>query len=194
MIAVRKRWVMECKEKDYFAALYDVARVINASLDPCRVLEEIVKTLTKAMDVKACSLRLLDSRRNNLLLGAVCGLSAGCMCEGPISVQESGLDQEVLKGKIIHVKDVRADKDLKGRAKAEGVESVVAVPLIVEDKVIGVLKLYAATSLEFSEQEMKFIEAVANLSAMALENARLHDALQTNYDLMIAHEYRIDDN
>ena len=185
---------MKGKEKDYFAALYDVARVINGSLDPCRVLEEIVKTLTKAMDVKACSLRLLDARRNHLLFGAVCGLSAGCMCEGPISVQESGLDQEVLKGKIIHLEDVRADKDLKGRAKSEGVESVVAVPLIVEDKIIGVLKFYAATSLEFSEQDMKFIEAVANLSAMALENARLHDALHTDYELMVAHKYRLDDN
>ena len=185
---------MECKEKDYFAALYDVARVINSSLDPCRVLEEIVKTLIKAMDVKACSLRLLDARRNHLLFGAVCGLSAGCMCEGPISVQESGLDQEVLKGKVIHLEDVRTDTDLKGRAKSEGVESVVAAPLMVGNKVTGVLKFYAATTLEFGEQDMKFIEAVANLSAIALENARLHEALQTDYDLMIAHEYRLDDN
>ncbi len=41
---------------------------------------------------------------------------------------------------------------------------------------------------------MKFMEAVANLSAIALENARLHQALQRDYDLLIEHKYRIDDN
>jgi GAF domain-containing protein len=185
---------MECKEKDYFAALYDVARFVNSTLDPCQVLEKIVKTLTKAMDVKACSLRLLDARRDKLLFGAVCGLSAGCMCEDPVSVQESGLDQEVLKGKIIHLKDVETDTDLKGRVKSEGVASVLAAPLMVGDKAIGVVKFYSSTTLELGKQDMRFIEAVANLSAMALENARLHQALQTNHDLVVAHMYRLDDN
>jgi transcriptional regulator with GAF, ATPase, and Fis domain len=185
---------MECKEKDYFVALYDVARVINASLDPCRVVEEIARSATKAMDVKACSVRLIDSRRNNLLFGAVCGLSKGCICEGPVPVQESGLDREVLKGKIIHLKDVQTDTDFEGRAKAEGVQSVLAVPLMAGRKTIGVLKFYAAAAPQFGKQEMKFVEAVANLSAIALENAKLHEALQTKCDLMVAHKYRLDDN
>ena len=38
------------------------------------------------------------------------------------------------------------------------------------------------------------MESVANLSALALENARLHQALKTNYELLIAHKYRLDDN
>jgi hypothetical protein len=29
---------------------------------------------------------------------------------------------------------------------------------------------------------------------MALENARYHQALQTNFDLLVAHKYRLDDN
>jgi GAF domain-containing protein len=185
---------MECKEKDYFAALYDVARVINASLDPCQVLEQIVRSMAEAMHVKACSLRLLDSRRNQLLLGAIHGLSEGCICKGPILVKDSEPDREVLKGKVIHLKDVRTDKDFQDRAKVEGVQSVLAVPLTVGDKAIGVLKFYTTRTREFDDQEIKFIEAVANLSAIALENARLHEALKTDYDLMVAHKYRLDDN
>jgi GAF domain-containing protein len=41
---------------------------------------------------------------------------------------------------------------------------------------------------------MKFLEAAASLSALALENARLHEALKRDYDLLIQHEYRLDDN
>jgi signal transduction protein with GAF and PtsI domain len=61
-----RRWGMKGKEMDYFVALYDVARVINASLEPSRVLEEIVRCVAQAMRVKACSIRLLDSREKGL--------------------------------------------------------------------------------------------------------------------------------
>jgi len=185
---------MKCKEKDYFAALYDVARLINASLDPCRVLEEVVRSLTKALDVKACSVKLLDTRRQMLRLGAVHGLSEGCICKDPILVKESQADRKALKGKTIHLKDARSDKDLQPEAEAEGVESALAVPLMVGNKAIGVLRFYTTRAREFGEQEMKFIEAVASLSAIALENAMLHDALQTDHDLTMAHKYRLDDN
>ncbi|MDO9585827.1 MAG: hypothetical protein Q7I93_05005 [Syntrophales bacterium] len=47
---------------------------------------------------------------------------------------------------------------------------------------------------KFSDQEIRFLEAVANLSAIALDNARLHQKLQADCDLMAAHKYRIDDN
>ncbi len=65
---------------------------------------------------------------------------------------------------------------------------------MVENKAIGVLRVYSAEEREFDKDEMKFMEAVANLSAIALENARLHQALQRDYDLLIEHKYRIDDN
>jgi signal transduction protein with GAF and PtsI domain len=53
---------MTIKEKDYFTALYEVAKVINASLEPSEVLEKIACCVTEAMVVKACSIRLLDAR------------------------------------------------------------------------------------------------------------------------------------
>ena len=61
-------------------------------------------------------------------------------------------------------------------------------------KAIGVLRAYSEEEREFNEKEIKFLEAVANLSAIALENARLHQALRRDYDLMVEHKYRLDDN
>jgi len=52
---------MADKKKDYFSALYKVAKVVNASLTPSRVMEEIVSCVADTMKVKASSLRLLDS-------------------------------------------------------------------------------------------------------------------------------------
>lgn len=187
---------MSDKDMDYFHALYDVARVINASLDPSRVLDEIVQCVAKAMRVKACSLRLLDSREKKLIMGAAYGLSETYLHKGPILVKESGLDQQALKGKTVCLKDARTDKNFQygAKAAAEGVRSVLVVPLMLEKKAVGVLRVYADKIREFSEKEILFLEAVANLSAIALDNARLHKTLQIRCDLMVAHKYRIDDN
>lgn len=184
------------EERDYFGALYEVAKVINASLEPSSVLEEIVRCVAGAMKVKACSLRLLESRKKRLLMGAAYGLSEGYIRKGPVLVEESGLDQKALKGEVIWLENAQTDKDFQygEKAKAEGIKSVLVVPLRFGEKFIGVLRVYSSEIREFDEDETKFLQAVANLSAISLENARLHQALQTDYDLLVAHKYRLDDN
>jgi signal transduction protein with GAF and PtsI domain len=191
-----RRWRMKENEKDYFVALYDVAKVINASLEPSKVMDKIVHCVVHAIHVKASSIRLLDSRKKKLVLGASYGLSESYLHKGPIMVEESGLDRNALKGETIFVKDAHTSKDFQygAKAKAEGIKSVLVVPLMTEEKAIGVLRVYADRIREFKDREIKFLEAVANLSAIALDNARLHKRLQNDRDLMVAHKYRVDDN
>jgi signal transduction protein with GAF and PtsI domain len=187
---------MKGKDVDYFVALYDVAKVINASLDPSKVLEKIVQSVVKAMGVKAGSIRLLDSRERLLVLGAASGLSKRYVHKGPILIAESGLDRKVLKGKTIWIENVQTAKDFQygEKAKAEGIKSVLVVPLLLEKKAIGVLRVYTDRVRKFRNEEIKFLKAVANLSAIALDKARMHETLQTRCDLMTEHKYRIDDN
>ena len=187
---------MKGKGEDYFTALYEVARVINASLETNKVLDKIVRCVAQAMKVKGSSLRLLDSEGNKLLWGASHGLSKGYIRKGTVLVKESGLDRKALKGRSVYLKNAQTDKLFQygAQAKTEGIKSVLVVPLIIEKKAIGVLRVYADKIRTFDEREIKFLEAAANLSAIALENARLHQALQMDYDLLVAHKYRLDDN
>jgi transcriptional regulator with GAF, ATPase, and Fis domain len=185
---------MKCKEKDYFVALYEVARGITSSLDPCQVLEKTVKSLTKVLDVKACSVKILDTRKDMLRLGAFHGLPEGCICKDPVLVKESQADRRVLKGGILHLEDARSDKDLRPGGDLGEIGSLLAVPLTVGNRAVGILKLYTTRAREFDEQETRFIEAAASLGAIALENALLHETLQTDYDITVAHKYRLDDN
>ncbi len=187
---------MKEKEVDYFTALYNVARVINASLDTSEVLSEIVHRVAESMQVKACSLRLLDSKKKCLLLGAYYGLSDAYLRKGPVLIKESGLDQTAISGESIWIKDAQTDDrfQYKDRAKAEGIKSVYVQPLRVGKKVIGVLRVYSDTIREFDQKETAFLEAVTHLSAIALDNARLHQALKTDFDLLAAAKYRLDDN
>lgn len=187
---------MADKEKNYFEALYQVARVVNSSLDPAKVLEEIVTGVSQAMGTKACAIRLLDPRRKELVMGASHGLSEGYLRKGKVLVDKSGLDQQALKGGPVCIVDAQNDPSFQygERAQTEGIRSICVVPLKVGQRSIGVLRVYSETKRAWSEQEERFLEAAANLSAIALENARLHRALETDYNLLVAHKYRLDDN
>src|SRR4030042_3633159 len=152
---------MKGKDVDYFAALYDVARVINASLEPLKVLEKIVQCVVRAMGVKASSIRLLDSRERMLVMGAASGLSKGYVCKGPILIGESGLDRKVLKGRTVWLKDARTSKDFQygAMAQAEGSKSVLVVPLMLEKKAIGVLRVYVGGVRKFRDEAPKLLQA-----------------------------------
>lgn len=184
---------MANKEKDYYRSLYEVARVINSSLDPTTVLEKIAEQVTLAMEAKACSIRLLDRQRKRLLMGAAYGLTKGYLRKGAVEVEKSGVDQEALAGEKVAIRDACTDPRFQypEKAKEEGIASVMVVPLIVEDRTIGVLRVYSATCRDFAPEEIEFLTAIANLSAIAIENARLHQALKADYELLAAYEYRL---
>jgi len=192
----RRSETMATKKMDYFTALYDVAKVINASLELPEVLDKVVRQVTESLNVKASSLRLLDPKRKRLIMAAAYGLTTGYVRKGPVLVEKSGLDRKALKGETIWISDAQSDKNFQygQRAKEEGIKSVLVVPLGVGKKVIGVLRVYTEKTREFSGQEIQFLEAVANLSALAIENARLHQNVKMECSLLSEYKFRLDDN
>lgn len=181
------------REKDYYHSLYEVAKVINSSLDPALVLDTIARQVTDALNLKACSIRLLDSKGEKLLMSASYGLSKGYVRKGAVEVGKSGLDQEALAGNSVTIKDASSDPRFQypQKAKEEGICSLAVVPLMVEDKAIGVLRVYAGVCRDFPAEEIEFLTIIANLSAIAIENARLHHRLKLDKELQAAYDYRL---
>ena len=63
--------------------------------------------------------------------------------------------------------------------------------IVVNGKTIGLIRVYSSEERDFTPDEETFMQAVAALSAMSIENARLHDALRNNYELMAKHAYSV---
>lgn len=179
--------------QDFFRALWGVATVINSSLDTGTVLDKITEETAKAMNCKASTIRLLDRTRKILLASAAYGLSAGYMRKGPVEVAKSGMDGEVLSGKVIHLRDACSDGRFQypAAAKQEGLTSVLSTPLMVAGKAIGILRVYSEKERDFTQDEQDFMQAVANISAIAIENARLHEALRSDYEIVSKYNVRI---
>lgn len=169
---------------DYCQTLYRVARAVNSSLDVLQVLNMIVSSTAEAMKAKACSLRLLSPDGQRLFIGSAYGLSASYRAKGPVDVAHSEVDRLALTGdKPIYIADARSDPRFQypEQAREEGIVSVVVVPLRVQDQPIGVMRVYTAAPRVFSEAELMLVEAIASLSALAIENGRLYERLDRNY-------------
>jgi GAF domain-containing protein len=170
--------------KDYYPALYQAALTISSSLELDEVLQSVVMSITEAMQVKACVLRLLDSRSGELQLSAVYGLSSGYLSKGPVEVKSSPIDSEALSGTPVVVHDVRTDSRFQYQeaARREGIVSVLCVPLEVHGKAIGVIRVYTSESCTFHRDDIQFLSVLASLAALAIENANLYDSLKRSYD------------
>jgi len=120
------------------------------------------------MGVKAGSIRLLDSRERLLVLGAEKRSVQGYVRKGPILIEESASTARFCKARPSGSRTSKTDKDfrVRAKAKAEGIKSVLVVPLLLEKKAIGVLRVYTDRVRKFKEEEIKFLKAVANLSAI----------------------------
>ena len=174
----------ELPHKDYYQALYEAALTISSSLELDQVLQSVVTSITKAMQVKACSLRLLDADTGQLRLSAVYGLSSEYLAKGPVNVGNSPIDSEALCGSPVYVPDVRNDPrfQYKEAARQEGLVSVLCVPLEVHGEAIGVMRVYTTAPMNFTEDDIQFLSVLASLAALAIENARLYESVRNSYD------------
>jgi len=157
---------------------------ISSSLELPEVLQSVVKSITEAMQVKACGLRLLDRRTGQLQLSAVHGLSSGYLAKGPVEVEHSPIDSEALCGKTVIIPDVSVDSrfQYKEAAKREGIVSVLCVPLEVRGEAIGVLRVYTDEPCTFHEDDIQFLSVLASLAGLAIANANLYASLKNSYD------------
>ncbi len=176
-----------------FQTLYHVARTVNSSLDIMQVLQTIVVSTTEALEARACSLRLLGPDGKHLMFGAAHGLSAGYRAKGPVLVANSKIDQLALQsGQPVMIEDARSDPRFQypGEAREEGIVSVLVAALRVQDLSIGVLRVYTDEVHIFSEEERELAEAIASLSALAIENGRLYERLDRNYRAAVQFDQR----
>ncbi len=173
--------------KDYYIALHQAALTISSSLEVEQVLQSIVTSITEAMQVKACALRLLDERTGQLHLRAVYGLSSDYLAKGPVDVEHSPIDSEALRGSPVIIQDVSTDSRFQYQraAKHEGIVSVLCVPLELHGRTNGVMRVYSGEPCVFREDDVQFLTVLASLSALAIENANLYDNLKRSYDGVI---------
>jgi GAF domain-containing protein len=177
---------MKESEYTYFSAFMTITRAISSSLDVKEVLHLIVKNTCELTGSKGCTLMLLDEESERLEVESSYGLSHQYVGKGPVWADQS--ISETLKGKPIIIEDAVRDPRVQypEEARREGIASVISLPVILRERVIGVLRLYTSVPCRFTEDDIHFLSAIAIQSGLAIENAKMHEHVKTDYEKRIA--------
>lgn len=152
---------------------------LSSTITSDRYIEEILNlivTMTAGMmNSTLCSIMLFDKKKGELKVVATQSLSQEYRRKAPIKIGESISGKTVLEKRPFAVLDVTTDPlyRFSSLAKKEGFRSLLSVPMMIKNKVVGVLNSYTAEKHVFTQEETNLLQGVANQAAVAMENTTL---------------------
>ena len=160
-------------------SLSSVSRTINSTLNLDEALRAVTREGCELMRARMCSLMLLDETREWLDLRASHGADGAYLNKPRLGVGESLLGVVVRRKKALQVANVQADSRYQNveLARRENLVSLLSVPLVFAGQTIGALSVYTARPYNFSNEEIRILSALAELSAIAIEKARLYERI-----------------
>jgi signal transduction histidine kinase len=160
-----------------FESLVKVGQTINSTLNLDDALKVITREACVLMETKMCSLLLLDETHEWLELRASHGAGLDYMGKPRLSVAESFLGIVVRRKKPMQLENVQVSSRYQSGevARREGLVSLLSVPLVFGQQAIGALSVYTDHPHSFSNEEIRILSALAELSAIAIAKARLYE-------------------
>jgi len=141
------------------------------------VLQLIVTMTAQMMNSKICSIMLVDESTGELGIAATQSLSNAYRRKPSLKLGQSISGRVVKERRSMYVPDVTKEGGYYYRdlAKNEGLCSLLSVPMMSKDKVVGVVNTYSSAHRTFTTEETKIMQAIANQAAVAIEHTRLLD-------------------
>jgi signal transduction protein with GAF and PtsI domain len=155
--------------------LSQVSQTITSNRYLEEILHLIVTMTAQMMGSTICSIVLVDEEQQTLAIKATQSLSDAYRNKPPLRIGESISGLAVKERRPIAVLDVRNEPGYMypDVAKREGLCSLLCVPMMIKDRVIGVINSYTSYEHRFSEEDIQVLSAVANQAAVAIEHTRL---------------------
>jgi signal transduction protein with GAF and PtsI domain len=168
-----------------YETLIRITKAISMIREPEDIVLITVEGVTHALNVKGCTLFLFSPRSKELKLAGSYGLSNHYLDKGPVSALRS-IASSLQDAQPVAIYDVSDDPRLQypNEAQKEGIASILAVPIIIGEKLIGSMRVYTAEPWEFTLNDVNFVQAVAQVVGMALEMCRINKGLKDSIDIL----------
>ncbi|MBW2709456.1 MAG: GAF domain-containing protein [Deltaproteobacteria bacterium] len=172
------------KELMNYEAILKVTGDIAQTRDPEEVALLTVESVKRALDAKGCALLLFNRKTDELEIAASFGLSEEYLNKGPLSSLRSIAGS--LKDGPVAITDVTDDPRIQypEEARKEGISSILSVPIVVGKKSIGALRVYSADPWEATLEDVNLVQALAQISGMGLELARVYKGLKSSIEIL----------
>jgi len=151
----------------------ELASNINSSLDIRQVLNNLTVNTCDKLGMKGAVIRLVEEDGQGLKMVASHGLSKEFLERSRTTI--SATARRALKGETFIISDTTTDSSItyKDAMKAEGIVSMIVTPIMVRDKVIGVLRLYSDVARQFPDDVVMMVKALAHQGGLAIQNASM---------------------
>lgn len=170
--------------------LIEITRSLNSTLSLRPLLHRIVVAAQELTDTEACSIMLVDRRSGQLHFEEATNLP--CMSSIVVPMDGSVAGWVAKTGQPLVVPDARKDPRFYPEVDAQSsftTHSILAVPLIARQNVIGVLEaINKKNGARFTEEDSDLLAVLGNQAAVAVQNALLFQ--QSDLIAEIVHEMR----
>jgi len=164
------------RRAEEMAVLYQLGRNLSHALSLDILLDEVVKSLYKALGYPNCAVFLMDEEKGELYLKAAKGYGEEIQ-QKRIKIGQEGVTGWVAAHKEpLIIPDVT--KDSRYLEGVKGGRAELAVPMIVGEKLVGVLDVESTESKAFDEHDLELLSSVAAQAAVAIRNAQLFEELK----------------
>ena len=173
------------KRADQLTTLVELATILNSTLEPKEVRKRAMQAATRLMNCEVGSLLLLDEEKKDLFFEVALGEKGEAVKEVRLKVGEGIAGWVAEHSKPLMVADVT--KDSRHSIKVDDTsgyktKNIICVPVMVKEKVIGVLQAVNKLNNEhFSNEDLELFELLANQVAIAIENAILYEKIHTTF-------------
>jgi signal transduction protein with GAF and PtsI domain len=167
---------------------YDTIIKLTTAISQCKDPEEVAlitaESVKTAFKAKGCSVFLVHRETKELGLVASSGLSQNYLQKGPIHFMQT--ISEAKDAVPIAIYDVMDDPRIEypKEAQKEGIASLLGVPIISHNKIIGALRIYSATPWEFSLNDINLVQAVGLICGMAMDMCRMYKGYKTSIEIL----------
>ena len=161
--------------------MYKLLEDLISSYDLETTLSVLARNIVEIIGVKGCTIRLLDEKTKTLQIGAAYGMPKSYLERGPVLLEKHPIDQKVLSGECVSTRDITAEPHVLylEEAKKAGIKSALSCPLMVQEKAIGVIRLYASEPHDFNDKEIQTMRVLASLGGILVDRAKIWKQMQT---------------
>ena len=182
LIDILMEQVQSTIELDRLNLLIEVISSISSTVQLEELLDRIIAIAANVMKAEASSLALIDSSTNELVFHITRGEKGDKMQDFRLPVGQGIAGWVAAYGAPLIVPDVTKDPRFASHVDEETefvTRSIICVPLIRKDKVIGILEvLNKKDNSPFDENDLRIFTSLANIATIAIENAQLYEVLR----------------
>lgn len=152
----------------HIQSIHEVATAMNSTLDPDELLDLILDRCIHICGVHSGSLMLIDEKNQCLSIASSRGINPSVKKDLKLKLGEGVTGRVAETGKARLVNDVK--KDIDYISIKEEIKSELAVPMLVEDIIIGVISLDADRINAFNDDHLEIVSILAKQAAQIFKN------------------------